>query len=450
MPNKIYVLDTNVLLRAGHHALTSFGDNEVVLPFVVIEELEKKRVSSESVGRYARGVLKQIELLRLTGDINTGVVVNDEGGILRIELNHVRDRIPSEVLPAGGLSNDLRVLTVTYNLNKDERNKDKTKDGREVTLVTDDVPLRIYADLAFKKFGIKAVPYQGSGVRFSGISNENLSNEIVTELYKNTVISLPKALVKSKDDAYRSAIIMGGVGLALVEGKKMRVLTSAKTALGHVKKQNAEQQVALEYLFDPSIEVVSLSGRAGTGKTLLAVASGIEQVIEGLKGSHNKVYNKVLVYRPMYALGGQDIGFLPGDQNDKMEPWKTAVYDSIENLVSSEVLESIKEKGQLVVEPVTYARGRTLNKSFIIIDEAQNFKENILFELLSRVGKDSKVVLCWDSTQRDNESVGYDDGPVEVVARLKGYDNFAHIALRSSQRSRVAEIAGTILEEHFG
>lgn len=449
MPNKIYVLDTNVLLRAGHHALTSFGDNEVVLPFVVIEELEKKRVSNESVGRYARGVLKQIELLRLTGNINTGVVVNDEGGILRIELNHYRDKIPSNILPTGGLSNDLRVLTVTYNLNQDESKKPQ-KERREVTLVTDDVPLRIYADLVLKAYGVRTTAYQGSGVRYSGISHESVSNEVIDQLYKTGTTPLPKSLVKSKYDAYRSAVIMSNRGLALIEGDKLRVLRDSKTALKQVKKTNVEQQVALEYLFDPDIEVVSLAGRAGTGKTLLAVASGIEQVLEGLKGSHDKVYNKVLVYRPMYALGGQDIGFLPGDQNDKMAPWQTAVYDSIENFVTLETLESIKEKGQLLVEPVTFARGRTLNKTFVIIDEAQNFKENILFELLSRIGKDSKVVLCWDSTQRDNESVGYDDGPVEVVARLKKYDNFAHIALSTSQRSRVAEIAGTILEEHFG
>lgn len=451
MPNKIYVLDTNVLLRAGSHALTSFEDNEVVLPFVVIEELENKRVSGESIGKYARSVLKTIDSLRRFGNINEGVPVNDEGGILRIEINH-RKSISDEMLPISGRPNDIRILTVAYNLSKDEQKKGK--DGRDVILVTDDIPLRIYADISVKT--IKVAPYEGKQIRFTGYIEKQTSSQIINALYNkdNHDFAAPKDIVNAANGSHRAVFSLTGdvpshKGIAFLNGNKLRKMGDPKTALETVKPRNVEQKITLEYLFDPEIEIVSLEGCAGTGKTLMAVAAGLEQVRDGLKGSRIKTHNQVLVYRPMYALAGQELGFMPGDKDEKMEPWKQAVFDSIEEVVSKEIIDDVKENEKLIVEPVTFARGRTLNRKFVIIDEAQNFSKVVLAELLTRIGKDSKVVLLWDSTQRDNANVGYDEGPVEIVNHLKGFDNFAHITLKNSERSRVAKIAGGVLEDFF-
>lgn len=451
MPNKIYVLDTNVLLRAGSHALTSFEDNEVVLPFVVIEELENKRVSGESIGKYARSVLKTIDSLRRVGNINEGVPVNEDGGLLRIEVNH-RKNIPHDLLPTSGRPNDVRILTVAYNLSIDEQNKGK--DGREVILVTDDIPLRIYADISVKS--IKVSPYEGKQIRFTGYFERQASSQVINALYNkdNHDFAAPKELINAANGSHRAVFSLTGdtpshKGVAFLKGSKLYKLGDSKTALETVKPRNVEQKITLEYLFDPEIEIVSLEGCAGTGKTLMAVAAGLEQVRDGLKGSRDKVYSQVLVYRPMYALAGQEMGFMPGDKDEKMEPWKQAVYDSIEEVVSKEIIDDVKENEKLIVEPVTFARGRTLNRKFVIIDEAQNFSKVVLAELLTRIGKNSKVVLLWDSTQRDNASVGYDEGPVEIVHHLKGFDNFAHITLKNSERSKVAKIAGGILEDYF-
>lgn len=451
MPNKIYVLDTNVLLRAGSHALTSFEDNEVVLPFVVIEELESKRVSGESIGKYARSVLKTIDSLRRLGNINEGVPVNEDGGLLRIEVNH-RKSIPHDLLPTSGRPNDIRILTVAYNLRLDEEKKGK--DAREVTLITDDIPLRIYTDISLKN--IKVSPYEGKQIRFTGFIEKHVQSALINGLYNkaNHDIAAPKELVNAANGSHRAVFELHGdtsshKGIAFLKGTKLHKLGDGKVALENVKPRNIEQKITLEYLFDPEIEIVSLEGCAGTGKTLMAVATGLEQVLTGLKGGREKVYNQVLVYRPMYALAGQEMGFMPGDKDEKMEPWKQAVFDSIEEVVSKDIIDTVKENETLIVEPVTFARGRTLNRKFVIIDEAQNFSKVVLAELLTRIGKNSKVVLLWDSTQRDNASVGYDEGPVEIVHQLKSFDNFAHITLKNSERSRVAKIAGGILEDYF-
>lgn len=457
MSKKIYVLDTNVILYAGKKALTSFEDNEVVIPFVVVEELEKKRLEDGLVGAMARYALREIEKLRSQGSIKDGVVVNQHGGKLRIEMNHTKkDSLPEMFLKQTLLNNDIRVLCVAHNLHLDEMQlKDEKKAYREVILLTNDLPLRIKADAAF---GMTIQPFWSKGNLYSGIATIPLGSDTIAKIYdaKRSGIKAPKAVVNAADEAKTFAFNIVSDSnpthkcMALLSNGRLYAANLDKvTALGGaVVGKSIEQKLALSYLYDNDKKIVSLGGKAGTGKTLLSLAAAIDQTMNTpADGKHQ--YNKTVVIRPLYSVGKQDLGFLPGTEAEKMEPWKQAIYDSIEGIVSKEVITEMQESNKLDVTPATFLRGRTYHDSFLIVDEAQNFEPTVLLTILSRLGKNSKIVFLWDATQKDNLSIGYNDGIVSVVDKLKSYDTFAHISLKKSERSDVAEIAGTILEDYL-
>lgn len=449
MSKKIYVLDTNVVLNAGKQAFTSFEDNEVVLPFVVVEELEKKRLEDGLSGAMARYALREIEKFRAKGKLKDGVTVNGHGGTLRIEMNHRN----SESLPkifANDHSNDVRVLTVANNLYIEEVAKgDK---GKEVILLTNDLPLRIKADAAFE---MEIQPFWFKGSLYSGFADVFVNSGVIDSIYANKGgVDAPTEILAVAEDAKNHAFRI--VSKTNPEHKAVVVLSKGKlqradldiSAMGSVSGRSIEQKLALSYLYDDSKTVVSLGGKAGTGKTLISMMAAMEQTLQ-VRGKNKHQFNKIAVIRPIYAVGGQDLGFLPGSEEEKMDPWKVAIFDSMEGLVSAEQIKHLQEENKFKVTPATFLRGRTFHDTFVIVDEAQNFEPAVLLTILSRLGEKSKIVFLWDATQKDNLNIGYNDGIVSVVEKLKVYDEFVHISLSKSERSRVAEIAGTILEEYI-
>lgn len=455
MSKKIYVLDTNVVLNAGKQAFTSFEDNEVVLPFVVVEELEKKRLEDGQAGAMARYALREIEKLRSKGKLKNGVSVNSHGGTFRIEMNHRNpDSLPQSF--ANDRSNDVRVLTVANNLYLEELAKKENKeDYAEVILLTNDLPLRIKADTAF---AMTIQPFWFKGSLYSGTATVPVSSTLIDSIYdkKNGFagVDAPAKLVAIADEAHNHAFLLqsntrdGHKAAVSFEGGKLKQLNTDRSAMGVVSGRSFEQKVALNYLFDDSKKVVSIGGKAGTGKTLLAVLSAMDQTIrEQPKGKQQ--FGKITVIRPIYSVGGQELGFLPGTEDEKMDPWKAAIFDSMEGLVSNDSIKQLQEDNKFKVIPATFLRGRTFHDNFVIVDESQNFEPAVLLTILSRLGENSKIVFLWDATQKDNLSIGYNDGIVSVVEKLKSYDLFAHISLIKSERSKVAGIAGVILEDYI-
>ena len=429
LPARItYVLDTSVLL-ADPVALTRFAEHEVIIPITVIGELETKRDHPE-LGYFARAALRTLDDLRVkSGRLDQSITINDEGGSLSVELNH------SDVskLPAGFLrdgSNDSRILAIAKNL---------TADGRRVVLVTKDLPLRVKAS----SVGVEAQEYRAelaSTSGWSGMVEESVGSTIIDSLYEKDRIMHELA----KTHPCHTGIVLHsekGSALARVTPDKHLQLVRGDRAAFGLHGRSAEQRVALDILLDPEIGIISLGGRAGTGKSALALSAGLEAVLE------KRLHKKVVIFRPLYAVGGQELGYLPGSENEKMSPWAQAVFDTLGALVSQQVVDEIVERGLIEVLPLTHIRGRSLHDSFVIVDEAQSLERGVLLTVLSRIGQGSRVVLTHDIAQRDNLRVGRHDGVVAVVESLKGHPLFAHITLTRSERSQIAALVTELLEE---
>lgn len=423
---RTYVLDTSVLL-SDPHALTKFAEHTVVLPLVVVSELEGKRHHPE-LGWFARTALRHLEDLRNEhGRLDQPVPANDDGGFLHIELNHSD---PS-VLPAGfrNDANDHRILACALNLQAE---------GHDTVLVTKDIPLRVKAGAV----GLPADEYHAQDVvltGYSGFASFEVAPETVDALFKNGFVHLEEAeelpIHCGVQLAAGSQSALGRVGAAGV----VKLVRGEQEAFG-LRGRSAEQRVALDLLLDEQVGIVSLGGKAGTGKSALALCAGLEAVLE------HRRHRKIVVFRPLYAVGGQNLGYLPGSENEKMNPWAQAVYDTLEGLVSENVMEEIQARELLEVLPLTHIRGRSLHDSFVIVDEAQSLERNVLLTVLSRLGTNSRVVLTHDVAQRDNLRVGRHDGVQAVIEKLKGHELFAHVTLQRSERSKIAELVTGMLE----
>jgi PhoH-like ATPase len=423
---KTFVLDTSVLL-SDPRAMLRFREHEVVLPIVVVTELEAKRHHPE-LGYFARQALQLLDEMRIQqGRLDTPIPVGKDGGSLRVELNHT----DPESLPAGFRlgDNDSRILAVAKNL---------SLAGHDVTVVSKDLPMRVKASVC----GLDAEEYRAelavdSG--WTGMAELNVSVEQMDALYEtgrldsDLVLELP---------CHTGLVLVSprGGGLGRVGADKaVRLVRGDRDAFG-LHGRSAEQRIALELLMDPDVGILSLGGRAGTGKSALALCAGLEAVME------RRQHRKVVVFRPLYAVGGQDLGYLPGSETEKMGPWGQAVFDTLGALVSTEVVEEIMDRGMLEVMPLTHIRGRSLHDSFVIVDEAQSLERNVLLTVLSRIGQNSKVVLTHDVAQRDNLRVGRHDGVAAVIEALKGHPLFAHITLTRSERSPIAALVTDLLE----
>ena len=423
---RTYVLDTSVLL-ADPAALAKFEEHEVVVPLVVLSELEDKRAHPE-LGFAAREALRRLEALRVKhGTLTEAIRVNDAGGTVRVELNS----IDTSSLPASFSSetNDHRILAVARNL------ADK---GLDTVLVSKDLPLRLKAGVV----DLRAEEYLNelSGADgWTGLVEAQVAADVVDELYRNRRIPLPEGidLPTNGGVALRGP---NGSALGRVKADGLLHLLDGDRALFDLRGRSAEQRLALDLLADPEVGIVSLGGPAGTGKSVLALAAGLEAVLE------RRTQRRVIVFRPLYAVGGQELGYLPGSESEKMNPWAAAVVDALESIAGPEVIEEVLERGLLEVLPLTHIRGRTLADSFVIVDEAQNLERMVLLTALSRIGEGSRVVLTHDVAQRDNLRVGRHDGVASVVGLLRGNSLFGHVTLSRSERSAVAAVVSEVLD----
>ena len=430
---RTFVLDTSVLL-SDPRALRRFAEHDVVLPVVVITELEAKRRHPE-LGYFARSALRMLDELRVQhGTLDKPVPINEQGGTLRVELNHT----DQEVLPSGFRlgDNDTRILAVAANL---------AAEGLSVTVVSKDLPMRVKASA----LGIEAEEYRAelavdSG--WTGMREIQLTDEQMSRLWENESLPAPPAAECGEDlkalPIHTGLVIHAGRGSALgrvSDGGAIRLVRGDLEVFG-VHGRSAEQRIAIDLLLDESIGIVSMGGRAGTGKSALALCAGLEAVME------RRQHKKIMVFRPLYAVGGQDLGYLPGSEAEKMNPWAQAVFDTLGAMVSTEVVEEVLARGMLEVLPLTHIRGRSLHDAFVIVDEAQSLERNVLLTMLSRIGQDSRVVLTHDVAQRDNLRVGRHDGIAAVIEALKGHPLFAHVTLERSERSAVAALVTDMLE----
>jgi PhoH-like ATPase len=424
---RTYVIDTSVLL-ADPNAITRFDEHEIVLPVVVVTELEAKRHHPE-LGYFARQALRMLDEFRIRyGRLDAPIPIGDVGGTLRVELNHS----DPGVLPAGFRlgDNDSRILAVARNLQAE---------GYDVTVVSKDLPLRVKAS----SVGLLAEEYRAelaitSG--WTGMEELVVGPEEADSLFAEETALLPAA---EGLPVHTGLVLQSERGKALgrvTEDGRVRLVRGDREAFG-IHGRSAEQRIALDLLLDPDVGIVSMGGRAGTGKSALALCAGLEAVLE------RRQHRKVMVFRPLYAVGGQELGYLPGSEAEKMSPWAQAVFDTLSAVTSKEVIEEVVARGMLEVLPLTHIRGRSLHDAFVIVDEAQSLERNVLLTVLSRIGAGSRVVLTHDVAQRDNLRVGRYDGVVAVVEKLKGHPLFAHITLTRSERSPIAALVTEMLED---
>ncbi|MHA7277288.1 PhoH family protein [Arthrobacter sp. Hz1] len=424
--SRSYVIDTSVLL-SDPLAITRFAEHEVILPIIVISELEAKRDDPE-LGYFARKALRLLDDLRVQHDgLNRAVPLGEEGGTLRVELNH----ISPAVLPPGfrGGDNDSRILAVAKNL---------SDEGRNVTVVSKDLPMRVKASA----MGLKADEYRNELVKdsgWTGVAELDVAEDDVNALYDHQPVFLPEAAEMPANTGLVMHSLRGSALGRVGADKQVRLVRGDRDVFG-LHGRSAEQRLAIDLLMDPEVGIVSLGGRAGTGKSALALCAGLEAVLE------RREHRKVVVFRPLYAVGGQELGYLPGSESEKMNPWAQAVFDTLGALVSQEVVEEVMDRGMLEVMPLTHIRGRSLHDSFVIVDEAQSLEKNVLLTVMSRIGQNSKIVLTHDVAQRDNLRVGRHDGIAAVVETLKGHPLFGHITLTRSERSPIAALVTELLE----
>lgn len=426
-PNiRTYVLDTSVLL-SDPKAMYRFAEHEIVIPLIVVTELEAKRTHPE-LGFFAREALRQLDEMRIEhGRLDLPMKVNEEGGELSVDMSQIN----ASLLPSAfSLDNDGIILATAKLL---------STQGADVYVVSKDLPMRVKASA----LGLSAQEYRAEFVASSGwtgTADVELGESEVNDLYSNGFIDHDSA---RQLPCHTGLILTSNKGSALgrvTTDKRIKLVRGDIDAFG-IHGRSAEQRLALDLLLDDEVGIVSLGGRAGTGKSALAICAGLEHVLE------RRNHRKVMVFRPLYAVGGQDLGYLPGTEGEKMSPWAQAVFDTLGAIASPEVIQEIVARDLIEVLPLTHIRGRSLHDSFVIVDEAQSLERNVLLTVLSRIGKGSKVVLTHDVAQRDNLRVGRHDGVVAVVEKLKGHPLFAHVTLTRSERSPIAALVTDLLED---
>jgi PhoH-like ATPase len=410
-------------------AIFRFEEHEVIIPIAVIGELETKRDHPE-LGYFARAALRALDDLRVEhGRLDQPLKINAAGGKLSVELNHT----DTTSLPHGFLrdgTNDSRILAIARNL---------AGDGKSVVLVTKDLPLRVKASsvgIDAEEYRAELVPNSG----WTGMVEESVGGSLIDALYSGEKVNESFA----KDLPCHTGVVLHsekGSALARVTADKSLTLVRGDRSAFGIHGRSAEQRIALDLLLDDEIGIVSLGGRAGTGKSALALCAGLEAVME------RRLHKKVVVFRPLYPVGGQELGYLPGTEGEKMSPWAQAVFDTLGALVSNQVIEEIMDRGLIEVLPLTHIRGRSLHDAFVIVDEAQSLERGVLLTVLSRIGQGSRVVLTHDVAQRDNLRVGRHDGVVAVIESLKGHPLFAHVTLTRSERSQIAALVTEMLED---
>ncbi len=441
---KIYVLDTNVLLQ-DPRALFAFQDNAVIIPAVVLEEVDGKKRLMDEIGRNARKVSRLLDGLREVGKLHTGVKL-ENGGTLRVELNHKSFQRLQHTF--GEMTNDNRILAVAMNLHLEEL--EKGGKGKPVILVSKDALVRVKADA----LGIKAEDFLSDRVIqdtdfYPGFYEEFVPGSLIDQFYEDKSLSLKELGLKNKVYPNEFYILKDECGtnksaLVKVNNRLTHVVPlHIQDGIWGINPRNVQQKMALEILMDDQISLVTMTGKAGTGKTLLSLAVGL------LKVEDEQLYNKLLVARPVIPLGN-DLGFLPGDKDEKLRPWMQPIYDNLEFLFNAkkpgELNKILAGMGSLQVEALTYIRGRSIPNQFIIIDEAQNLTKHEVKTIISRVGDGSKIVLMGDPEQIDHPYLdATNNGLTYVVERFKNEEISGHIQLVKGERSKLAQLAADLL-----
>ncbi len=437
---KIYILDTNVLLH-DPHSLESFEDNEVVIPIIVIEELDNFKTAADERGKNARLVSRHLDDLRSRGRLGQGVKL-DNGGTLRIEFTK------DNLLPPGFIFNksDNDILNTAYFYHKQESNKSNKK---PVIIVSKDTNLRLKAEA----IGVEAQDYTTDKIKYDelyvGSKELEVSSDKIDEFYKNKQLSIEAGkyypneflIIKSDDGSKKSAV--GRVNAAT---DTLKALPSQEPSAWGIKPLNKEQRFAMELLLDDSIDLVTLVGTAGTGKTLITLATGLRRTFD------DETFRRLLVCRPIVPVG-RDIGFLPGSMEEKLEAWMGAIQDNLSFLANKKNPEDTEEEvrylmtsGKLEVASVTHIRGRTLPKQYMIVDDAQNLTPHEIKTILSRAGEGTKVVVTGDPYQIDTPYLDIEsNGLTYLVERFKGQKNYGHITFTKTERSTLADLAGKLL-----
>lgn len=439
---KIYVLDTNVLLQ-DPYSIFSFEDNEVVIPAVVLEEVDSKKRYMDEIGRNARQVSKLIDSLRQMGKLHEKIPLKN-GGFLRIELNHRSFHQLQEIFVEK--TNDNRILAVAKNLSLEEESK---KNGKPVILVSKDALVRVKADA----IGLLAEDFLNDRVIeeniYTGIIEIFTDMKVINRFYEKGEIPVnelgsfnfyPNQFIVIKDILGSSA---SAVAVVCSKGKTAKKLVFENSQIWGIRSRNIQQMMAIELLLRKEIHLVTLIGKAGTGKTLLALASGLMQTKD------LGMYKKLLVARPIVSLG-KDIGYLPGEKEEKLRPWMQPIYDNLEFLFNvkkpGELDAILAGMGSIEVEALTYIRGRSIPDQFIIIDEAQNLTKHEIKTILTRVGEGSKIVLMGDPDQIDHPYLdAFNNGLTYVVEKFKEQKISGHVKLMKGERSSLAQLAADLL-----
>ena len=433
---RTYVLDTCVIL-ADPTSFLRFEEHDVVLPLAVIEELDHKKTQMDEVGTNARRAIRLLEShgASQVGGLRTAVGLPG-GGSLRIELNGVGSPRLPDVFDSK--TPDHRILSACMEI---------ADEGVDAVLVTKDAALRIKA----AQLGVTVQDYRADTVSvdesYSGVVELDTDAGIVDRLYAEG-----KAEVHGLDAVINQFVVLhagsqSAVGqVAGIAPEPTVVRVPGNRRVFGIETKNVRQAFALELLMNPDIPAVSIMGSPGTGKTFLALAAGLEQVIEAGR------YRKVSVYRPLVAVGRQEVGYLPGDLDDKLAPWMAAVHDNLYALFSGggpaaarDALEELTDRDELELAAITYLRGRSITGEFVIIDEAQNLELPTLKVILTRIGSNAKVVFCGDFTQVDNPYVSPFGGAAALIEKMKGNSLFGHVTLEKTVRSPLAELASNLL-----
>lgn len=423
---KTFLIDTNVFLY-DPLCLEVFEDNEVVIPLTVLDELDSAKTRPDEVGRNARSVVRVLDELRNLGSLNDGVKYNNS--IIKVELNN-------SSLPSGLTSEkaDNKIIGTAIHLKSQ---------GKNVIIISKDINMRVKCDA----LGMQTQDYTTGKMAkemeqvYSGVSKVFVPSAMINELYslgsvETNFPAFPNQffILKSEENESQSVIVR------YKKGKLYLLRNCPKDGIMGITPRNAEQRMALDLLLDPDIKLVTLLGKAGSGKTLLATAASLQQVVK-----EQKVFNRVLISRPIQPMG-RDLGFLPGTIDEKLRPWMQPIYDNLEFILGTSFENSGMYEELIQVEPLTYIRGRSIPKSFMILDEAQNLTIREVKTIVTRIGSDSKIILTGDIEQIDSPYIDFaDNGLTYIVEKFKEYDIAGHITLRKGERSELATLASEIL-----
>ena len=437
---KVFILDTNVLLH-DPNSLLQFDDNDVIIPMVVIEELDNFKTAADERGKNARLISRKLDELRHGGKLGKGVKL-ENGGMLKVDF-------PKENLIPSGFTfhkADNEILNTAYFYHKQQENKTARK---PVIIVSKDTNLRIKAEA----IGVDAQDYTTDKINYSelytGVAETEMPSATIDEFYRNKRLDikpgayLPNQFVVMKADDGSKKSAVGRVNAAT---DTIKALPQQEPSVWGIKPLNKEQRFAMELLLDDNIDLVTLVGTAGTGKTLITLATGLHRTFD------DETYRRLLVCRPIVPVG-RDLGFLPGTMEEKLEAWMGAIHDNLNFLANKKNPEDTEEEvrylmtsGKLEIASVTHIRGRTLPKQYMIVDDAQNLTPHEIKTILSRAGEGTKVVVTGDPYQIDTPYLDTEsNGLTYLVERFKGQKSFGHITFTKTERSSLADLAGKLL-----